>query len=66
MFHHLVVSESRLQQDRHQALLIICSYFVETKGPTLEEIARIFDGADANVAGKELVNTKKFGEVDRE
>lgn len=25
-------------------------YFVETKGPTLEEIARLFDGDDANVA----------------
>ncbi|KAI0133789.1 general substrate transporter [Xylariales sp. AK1849] len=24
--------------------------YVETKGPTLEEIARIFDGADANIA----------------
>ncbi|KAJ5290001.1 Mitochondrial import inner membrane translocase subunit tim14 [Penicillium atrosanguineum] len=26
-------------------------FFVETKGPTLEEIAALFDGDDANVAG---------------
>jgi transcriptional regulator len=29
---------------------------VETKGPTLEEIARLFDGDDANVSGKELID----------
>ena len=33
--------------------LIIWFYFVETKGPTLEEIASLFDGADANVGGAE-------------
>lgn len=27
--------------------------YVETRGPTLEEIARLFDGEDADVAGKE-------------
>jgi hypothetical protein len=32
---------------------------VETKGPTLEEIARIFDGDSANVAGKNVVSGKK-------
>lgn len=32
--------------------------FVETKGPTLEEIARLFDGEEANVAGKDLVDGK--------
>lgn len=33
---------------------VLCIYFlfVETKGPTLEEIALLFDGDDANVAGK--------------
>ncbi|KAJ5552184.1 hypothetical protein N7494_001562 [Penicillium frequentans] len=29
-------------------------FFVETKGPTLEEIAALFDGENANVAGNEL------------
>jgi len=33
--------------------LIIWFYFVETKGPTLEEIATLFDGADANVGHTE-------------
>lgn len=38
----------------------LCIYFlfVETKGPTLEEIARLFDGEDADVAGKEAVDEK--------
>ncbi|KAL1984688.1 hypothetical protein VTN96DRAFT_8814 [Rasamsonia emersonii] len=45
------------------AILVVeclCIYFlfVETKGPTLEEIARLFDGEDADVAGKEAVDEK--------
>lgn len=28
-------------------LLFVFFFYVETKGPTLEEIARIFDGGDA-------------------
>jgi MFS family permease len=32
--------------------------FVETKGPTLEEIATLFDGDKANVAGKEVLESK--------
>jgi hypothetical protein len=36
-------------------IIIIYFYFVETKGPTLEEIARLFDGDEANVSGKELL-----------
>jgi len=39
-------------------VIIIYFYFVETKGPTLEEVARIFDGDEANVAGKEIVEAK--------
>lgn len=40
---------------------VLCIYFlyIETKGPTLEEIARLFDGDDANVAGKEVLNDMK-------
>jgi MFS family permease len=34
--------------------LCIWFLFVETKGPTLEEIAALFDGEDANVASNEL------------
>jgi MFS family permease len=34
--------------------LVIYFYYVETRGPTLEEIAILFDGEDANVGGAEL------------
>lgn len=35
---------------------VICIWllFIETKGPTLEEIALLFDGDDANVSGSGL------------
>lgn len=38
--------------------LCIWFLFVETKGPVLEEIARLFDGDGANVAGKEVLQYK--------
>lgn len=38
--------------------LCIWFLFVETKGPTLEEIARLFDGASANVSGKQVTEKK--------
>ncbi len=38
--------------------LCIWFLFVETKGPTLEEIARLFDGDSANVSGKEVLGEK--------
>lgn len=42
-------------------VLSIWFFYVETKGPTLEEIARLFDGDDANVAGMgELVDRTKL------
>jgi hypothetical protein len=36
--------------------------FAETKGPTLEETARLFDGDKTNVSGKELLDAKKIDE----
>jgi transcriptional regulator len=44
--------------------LCIWFLFVETKGPTLEEIARLFDGADANVSGKEMLDEKNMNAVE--
>jgi hypothetical protein len=38
--------------------LCIWFLFIETKGPTLEEIARLFDGNSANVAGREVLEDK--------
>ncbi len=38
--------------------LCIWFLFVETRGPTLEEIARLFDGAEANVSGKQVLEKK--------
>lgn len=38
--------------------LCIWFLFVETRGPTLEEIARLFDGASANVSGKQVLVKK--------
>jgi len=35
--------------------LVIYFYFVETRGPTLEEIAVLFDGDDAHVAAEPAV-----------
>jgi MFS family permease len=39
---------------------VICIWFifVETKGPTLEELAYLFDGEEAHVGGKEPANGK--------
>ncbi|KAF2126521.1 general substrate transporter [Dothidotthia symphoricarpi CBS 119687] len=31
-------------------LIFVCVFYVETRGPTLEEVAKIFDGEDAEVA----------------
>lgn len=50
------------------AILIIeclCIYFlfVETKGPTLEEIARLFDGDDAAVADELMIQQQAYGKV---
>ena len=39
--------------------LVIYFYYVETKGPTLEEIAVLFDGEDANVGGNDVQRDEK-------
>lgn len=38
----------------------LCIYFlfVETKGPTLEEIARLFDGDQAHLASEETIEQR--------
>lgn len=41
-------------------LVVVYFWYVETKGPTLEEIAKIFDGDEAKVA---RVHIKETGEV---
>lgn len=39
---------------------VLCMWFlfVETKGPTLEEITRLFDGDDADLARRDMVEAK--------
>ena len=38
-------------------------FYVETKGPTLEELAKIFDGDDAQVAHVDLQQVEKEIEI---
>ena len=44
--------------------LIIWFYFVETKGPTLEEIAVVFDGPKANVVDAEDAEKPTTSHID--
>lgn len=46
--------------------VVIYFYYVETKGPTLEEIAILFDGDLANVGGDGVVHDSKarFGKTE--
>lgn len=40
-------------------LLFVYFFYVETRGPTLEELAKIFDGDDAAVAHVDLQQVEK-------
>lgn len=44
--------------------LVIYFFFVETRGPTLEEIALLFDGKDANVAVEPVSEKSQVGSED--
>jgi hypothetical protein len=35
-------------------VIFVFFFFIETRGPTLEEIAKIFDGQDAQVANVDM------------
>lgn len=41
-------------------------FYVETRGPTLEELARIFDGESAEVAHLDMRQVEKEVHEDRE
>jgi hypothetical protein len=43
--------------------LVIYFYFVETKGPTLEEIAVLFDGEDSAAGVARAQADGKMGEI---
>lgn len=40
-------------------LLFVYFFYVETRGPTLEELAKIFDGEDAQVAHLDMHEVEK-------
>lgn len=46
--------------------MFIYFFYIETKGPTLEEIAKVFDGPDAKVANIDLGKVEHEFELQHE
>lgn len=61
-FHHdkvLIIFFGELQIWIFIELLFVYFFYVETRGPTLEELAKIFDGDSATVAHVDLLEAER-------
>jgi hypothetical protein len=45
-------------------LLVVCFFYIETKGPTLEEIAKIFDGDEYETEMRYIISAPKLQNVE--